>query len=561
MKKLILPLLFAVAAAAQDAPRIGETVEVSIVNVDVVVTDKAGNRIHGLKKEDFELREDGKPKPISNFAEYVGEAEQGTVGVDIAAPAEQAAAAPMREKRTLLVFFERMQLVHAAADELAKSLKETVSRLIGPGDAVSFVIWSHYESEHVEFTSDPVKIAAAIDRIAHEAKRVKVDEVALQRADLDARHQLMKAAGSAGALEEPTDPGIDVAPYMLAAYNEMVVRVAAINSAINSMAGIEGKKILLLATTRLGEVAGAEYAYNSGMAEITPHLKVRYRTDRLMKSLIDNANSSGVTIYPVNPPGLVKPNADTDYQDIEDFSNRSLRPSLEHLTLLNETISLEKIAEQTGGLMAVGWKDVVNLLPRVVSDANDYYSLAYRVNFSGTDRARNIVVKVRNPEYQVRSRTQFVEKSDDTRMRDRLQSALFNAEQRGATIGIRAAAREKKKNRNTTTMQVRVRITIKDLTLLPQANGKHAGNFAVYVGVSTDIDELSEVTRKTQNFEVSEAQMAQAQTGHFTYDVYVEVSQKSKYLAVGVFDETGKTFGLTRIDLKAVAPAATKQAR
>jgi hypothetical protein len=66
---------------------------------------------------------------------------------------------------------------------------------------------------------------------------------------------------------------------------------------------------------------------------------------------------------------------------------------------------------------------------------------------------------------------------------------------------------------------------------------------------ASDVDELSEVTRKTQTFEVAEAQMEQAQTGHFTYDLDVEVKHKSKHLAVGVFDETGKAFGFARVEL------------
>src|SRR5204863_3495201 len=66
---LMLPL----AAAAQQKrplPGIGETIEVSIVNVDVFVTDKAGHRVHGLTKDDFEIFENGVKQPITNFAEY-----------------------------------------------------------------------------------------------------------------------------------------------------------------------------------------------------------------------------------------------------------------------------------------------------------------------------------------------------------------------------------------------------------------------------------------------------------------------------------------------------------
>jgi hypothetical protein len=43
--------------------------------------------------------------------------------------------------------------------------------------------------------------------------------------------------------------------------------------------------------------------------------------------------------------------------------------------------------------------------------------------------------------------------------------------------------------------------------------------------------------------------MKQALATSFTYEIDVEVTEKSKYLAVGVFDEVGRTYGLQRVDL------------
>lgn len=54
-------------------PRSNETIDVSIVNVDVFVTDRQGNCVRGLTAADFEIREDGRPQPITNFAEYAAE--------------------------------------------------------------------------------------------------------------------------------------------------------------------------------------------------------------------------------------------------------------------------------------------------------------------------------------------------------------------------------------------------------------------------------------------------------------------------------------------------------
>ena len=58
------------AIAQQKLPPEGETIDVSIVNVDVFVTDKKGQRVTGLTPDDFEIRENGLVQPITNFAEY-----------------------------------------------------------------------------------------------------------------------------------------------------------------------------------------------------------------------------------------------------------------------------------------------------------------------------------------------------------------------------------------------------------------------------------------------------------------------------------------------------------
>ncbi|HEY4575061.1 MAG TPA: hypothetical protein VIJ26_13880, partial [Thermoanaerobaculia bacterium] len=50
--------------AAQESPAgesFKESIEVSVVNLDVYVTDKKGQPITGLKKDDFQVFEDGNP--------------------------------------------------------------------------------------------------------------------------------------------------------------------------------------------------------------------------------------------------------------------------------------------------------------------------------------------------------------------------------------------------------------------------------------------------------------------------------------------------------------------
>jgi VWFA-related protein len=565
-------LLMSATLLAQPAP-IGETIEVSIVNIDVFVTDKQGNRVRGLTEKDFDVFENGVKQPISNFAEYASSASNdGRVGVDVAAATQ--AAAP-REKRTFLIFLERTQLTNFQATPLFAALKQTVSKTVQPGDGVSVVVWSRHKIDHIEPMNDIAAIHSTLDWLEQESQDAQTDTAQVQLEEAVAIRnferlaaQMAAGGGKLGSLGnksnqkppeqftggmeiadgEATDSGVSTTLNMQMALDDMKVRVAAINSAITSIAGLEGKKVLILAPRRLGAVAGAEFAYAGGAKRLSPDLVHRFGTDTLMQSIVDNANASGVTIYPIHLSPTRTAMPDTTFVDAPDAAaSPTSMEGAAYLSMQNETTALGHIAAKTGGLMAAGPENVIQLLPRIASDVTDYYSIAYRVTPSGTDRARNVVVKARNPEYTVRSRGQFVERSEPTRMRDRLRAALFGTHL-GSPLKITATAGDRKPSGKLFSLPLQIRIPIGALTLLPQGNGKHAGTFSVHVGAAADLDELSDVTQKTQQFEVNEADLERARAGHFTYDLDVEVNEKTKFIAVAVLDEVGRVYGVTRLE-------------
>ncbi|HEX8252517.1 MAG TPA: VWA domain-containing protein [Thermoanaerobaculia bacterium] len=528
---------------AQEAPRLGETIDVSIANVDVFVTDRNGNRVRGLTRDDFEIYENGVRKEISNFAEYASSAGNERVGVEGVAAAQQEQVVP-RQKRTMLIFLEQMRLPKHSVDPLVAELKDVVRKTIGPGDAVSIVMWSRFGGiNHVELTEDMEPIDAMLEEFGKSALRAQVNDVNQVREEAAAmREFLASVEAAAGGSSGPGGLNAEATAVMpmLVAYGEMKARVAAITSAIHSIAGIEGKKVMLLLTRRLGEVAGIEYAYTAD-APTPAHLRQRFGTERMMQELVDAANAGGVTVYPLYAPGLghAMPDASTNLQPDE---------SMEWAILANERVAMRQIAAKTGGLTADSTKEVVALLPRIAADVTDYYSLAYRVEATGKDSARDITVRTRNREYVVRARRQFVEKSDESRMRDRLRAAFFGANH-DSPIRIEAQLGDAKGSGRTRTVPLRIRIPIAALTVIPQDRGKHAGSFSVHVGSAADLDELSDVTRKTQPFELDASNLADAQAGFFTYDLDVQVNAKARYLAVGVFDEVSKDYGLARVAL------------
>ena len=547
---VVLPLFLLLLGAAPpqnqrpEIPSMGETIEVSIINLDVVVTDRHGKRVRGLKVDDFEILENKTPQAISNFAEYSSFAGEGTVGVD----APQNVEAPPRQPRTVVLFVERMPLREHQARPVVQAIRELLDKTIEPGDAVSIVVWGRRGDLRIAFTDDRREIDKALANVVEETTRAMFDGVLAARELMAETKQFEAEVAAAAAARGETRPALNPATagdataevHAMAAMSEMKRRVHAINATINSMAGRDGKKILLLATRRLGAYAGAEFFFANGQAVLDPIAKTRYATADLMKTIVDNANAAGVTIYPIYAPGLP--------ESMPDASTR-LTPdvALESRTLLNEMDSLTAIARETGGIAASNAVDIVKLLPKVEEDLSDYYSLAYRVTSSRTDRSRGITVRAKNAEYTVRARRQYVEKTDTTRMKDRLVAVLFRDSDE-SLFAIEAEIGTPRKQGRRTVLPVKVRVPIKELTVLP-SRGKNAGAFSVFVASSIHEGRVSDVTQQTQSFEIAPADMARAMRGHFTYSLDVVVDDNVSRVAVGVYDEVGKTYGLLRLDV------------
>ena len=70
--------LVAAVVMAQELPQILETVEVRVVNVDVVVSDGEGRPVRGLESEDFELLVNGRPAAFDYFSSVVDGSTAGT---------------------------------------------------------------------------------------------------------------------------------------------------------------------------------------------------------------------------------------------------------------------------------------------------------------------------------------------------------------------------------------------------------------------------------------------------------------------------------------------------
>lgn len=157
--------LFAVLAcvvSAQQAPPTFSA-RVDAVTVDVFVTDAAGNPVHGLTVEDFELTEDNRSQTITSFSE---------VRIPINRPGPFSLQDAHPDVTTNTGKSERLYVI--AVDEILPALalrartylREFIDQHFEPSDVGAVVhLGRTARSDAQDFTSDRGLLLAAIDRV------------------------------------------------------------------------------------------------------------------------------------------------------------------------------------------------------------------------------------------------------------------------------------------------------------------------------------------------------------------------------------------------------------
>jgi VWFA-related protein len=567
---LLLFLALPLPAAPQTPPVIphaGESIEVSIVNVDTVVTDKQGRRVHGLRREDFEVFENGVRQPITNFAEYASEREATPAGVATPSAAtgttQVAPPQPPAQKRTIIVFVERFQLPSFRSDPVFAAMKKVLHASVRPGDRVMVVTWNHgILGTRLDFTDDLGRIDKAIDAIAERTTTIDHDPMDDLEREVNAiatweAETAQFGGGRLGTPDIPSESGLSFfieENARMSAKNALLDeqrKIQTLNGLMRSTAAVEGKKILLLATHRLSEYAGAEAIFMAGAPVLPSDFRAQFDGKPLVRSLIETAIANGFAIYPIYAEGLAS-------NTIAASQFRSTQPRMmgyDYLVLNNETTMLEHVAQQTGGVTAWGSKDVTNLLPHVVDDFESYYSLAYSAT-PGKAAARKIEVRVKDPRLMVRARKQFLPKSDITKMEDRVIATLFgNAPPSSFEVKVRLAT-PKLDEKKHYMLPITIEVPISSLTMLPAEGNASAGAFTVYMAWGSTFGGVSDTHHDTKQFSIAAAELEKAKRSHFTYEVNVASATPYLRVALGVYDEVSKEYALNLIDLQ--PPAKTR---
>ncbi len=151
-------------AQAEQPGVFSEVIDVRVVNIEVVVTEK-GNRVTGLGSDDFVLRVDGKEVPIEYFTEVLG----GTAVLPDAAGAGATlpALAPGEDVGTsYLVFIDEYFSLPTDRNRVLEGMIDQVAHL-QPEDRMAIVA---YDGKRVEMLTTWSQSVEALKRVLKKAR-------------------------------------------------------------------------------------------------------------------------------------------------------------------------------------------------------------------------------------------------------------------------------------------------------------------------------------------------------------------------------------------------------
>src|SRR5215471_12103014 len=156
---MLPPLLIAQTPPAELTPTgLVLRFDVDLVQMDAQVTGRDGHRVTGLKAEDFEVLQDGKPQTITHFSQVTGAAARKY-------QPERAGLERDQVQRTIAIVVDDIFLEFSDFAYVRQALTRFLDEEVRAGDLVSVMYASRGSGALRQFTTDTRFLHRAVDRM------------------------------------------------------------------------------------------------------------------------------------------------------------------------------------------------------------------------------------------------------------------------------------------------------------------------------------------------------------------------------------------------------------
>jgi len=387
---------------ANDEGKIEFRTETILVQVPIVVTDKSGNHIHGLTRENFHIFENGKEQKVSTFEEVISSNARLPV---VASSSGEFSNLTLSEQQPRAVTVIALDTVNTPFLDQSAGRRELVKYLAGSidsGQVLALMIITSHGLQIVQgLTGDSAKLSQVLKKASSELP-------AMHSIDMDT--QADAATGDIPDIAPPTresDPGAAIETFIARGdqiYSQFQQQNA-IETTMNaflgiawSLSGVPGRKSLIWAT------GGFPFRISSPAVVPGGYLSRLY--ERTMGALA----AAQISVYPVDIRGLVgtSPMGDPSRSSVR--SGPTLTRQIGNRAWLQESSidTLNEFADMTGGKAFYNTNDLATSFRRAADDASSYYLAGYyldtRNNHAGW---RPLKIKVDRRDTEIRARKGF----------------------------------------------------------------------------------------------------------------------------------------------------------
>ncbi len=549
-----------------------EVVNVEVVNIDVYVTGADGKPVLGLGPDDFELRVDGRPVPVSNFyavelrddelfVRRGGEVEarpllpplpEDPVEADRLrrAPPE----IPAEHALHVAVYIDNYNLTPFNRNRVLRELRAFIREQLRPEDMVMLASFDPALNLRMPFTNNREELNRAL---------LDLEEVSAQRLhrnnerrdlinnvnDVNNEESMENSPGMAAAERAglTVGGGASFARTALMAYagsvrNDTNLAIDGLTRVVENLSAAPGRKAVIYVADGIPMIAGEDVFYfveqlyerSVSLIEMSD-----YDMSRRFQQLAAGANANRTSFYTIDARGLtVLSQSTVDGQVAGAPGQASL---IDQIQLTNLQAPLQLMAEETGGRAVINANRAMPDLLKIAADFRNYYSLGYMpaaTAVAGRYHTVDVRWKNRPRGASVRHRRGYRDKTVESRMKEGTLSAL-NLNMQENPLGVRVdSLPAKRRPDGNYDVPVVVEVAWKELALIPR-DGVHHGRIQLWLAAKDERDHATEPHLTELTIAVPEDRLGEIEGGFWRYGLEVTMEAGYHDIGVGLRDDIG----------------------
>lgn len=407
------------------------------VLVDVIVTDKSGSPVKGLKQSDFKVLEDGAPQPVAYLEEHSAEdfaRRSAKLEFPSLPPNVFSNYSPLPTPPAVNVLM--LDALNTPADDqmwLRRSAQRYLKTL-KPGTRLAIFTMGMRLSFVEGFSDDPALLAMALGyRKFDKAEAAVMLQSMGELTALNSVIALMVSQEDQG----PNSPVPAVSPESVSAFQSFLQETRYGQDSDREYKTLDDLNQL---ATFLGGFPGRKNViWLSGAFPLELFGKTDMRFDDSIKTTINLLSAARVAIYPVDARGttvqqfytaenVLDPTITNGAQLLGAPPGASANPPSAGQSqggfaggLLNEgekrgnsNSTMDMLAEQTGGKAFYNQNDLTGVIGKVIGSSEDFYTLSYTPTNANMNGAfRSIAVKAGDGKYRLSYRRGYFARDEN----------------------------------------------------------------------------------------------------------------------------------------------------